>query len=134
MFCGCSTPLWMVTLAATRGRGSAGAEWYTRVGERSWRGESVIYAYDQLHRLTQKSGDSTTTAIFTYSPDGRVISDSNAYATNWTHLNVRGQPDSVRTRIYGCQGGSCDFWLRYAHSILNGRLDSVYATGGAASF
>jgi RHS repeat-associated protein len=102
--------------------------WYTR------RGESVIYAYDQLHRLTQKSGDSTTTAIFTYSPDGRVISDSNAYATNWTHLNVRGQPDSVRTRIYGCQGGSCDFWLRYAHSILNGRLDSVYATGGAASF
>jgi RHS repeat-associated protein len=97
-------------------------QWTTR------RGLVISTAYDSLHRVTQRSGDSLPLARFGYQETGRIVTDSNAYAMNWTYLNVRGQPDSVRSRY-----GTWDFWRRYTYT-QTGQLDSMWATGPAAAF
>ncbi len=89
------------------------------------RGQAVQYGYDALHRPTSKSGITLPTFSFTYSPDSRVITaSSGATWSETSYLNVRGQPDSVRTHL-----APGDYWVRYGYTTA-GRVDSVWGAGG----
>lgn len=81
-------------------------------------GINLYFAYDSLHRRTTKTGDSTWADTLSYSTDGRVIRASSSVATDSTFLNVRGQPDSVVTKL-----AIGTYRLRYAYSAAGRLLD-----------
>ena len=100
--------------------------WYDRDGlvkrRDNRRGQAVSFTYDNLHRLTWKGGP-IEDAGYSYSADGRVITGSTATTSETRYLNVRGQPDSVKTRYH-----VWDYWRRYGYTPA-GLLDSVWASG-----
>jgi hypothetical protein len=87
------------------------------------RGQSITYSYDNLHRTSSMSASPFEDVSFSYSTDGRVITGATATTTETRYLNVRGQPDSAKTRY-----GTWDYWRRYAYTSA-GLLDSLWASG-----
>jgi RHS repeat-associated protein len=112
---------------------------YSRDGElRGWtnrRGQNVDVTYDELHRRRVRSGTNLSTDSLTYSSNGRVITGYSAATTETAYLNVRHQPDSVRTVFNLVGGGTQTYWRRYRYTS-QALLDSTWAehAGGAFSF
>jgi RHS repeat-associated protein len=65
---------------------------------------------------------------YTYSADGREVTGATPLTFETRYRNVRGQPDSVKTRY-----SSWDYWRSYNYRAT-GQLDSLYATGSWPPF
>lgn len=92
------------------------------------RGQNIDFNHDALHRLVKRFGTNIQTDSLHYSVDHKVVTAISPVSTEWTHLNVRGAPDSVKTRL-----ASKDYWRRY-HYTAAGLLDSLWGSGVAAGF
>ncbi len=121
---------WITARADPTGR--ADTLLYDRDGLlRSWKNrrlETLRYFYDSGHRLTGEGGTNTDSTRFTYTPDGRVASDSGAWAVDSQFFSTEGRVDSLRTRL----GGQV-FTQRFRYTI-RGQLDSVAIAGGGITF
>lgn len=92
------------------------------------RGDSLLYAYDPLKRMTSKTGSNTSAESWSYSSNARVLAATSVADTETTYLNLAGAPDSVKTRIAGQT-----YWRRY-HYTAAALLDSEDISGGGISF
>jgi RHS repeat-associated protein len=95
------------------------------------RGQQIDRAYDALHRLTTKVGSETADETWTYSPNGRVVTGSNAIVTQTWHYGLSGVLDSAKTAFAGMPANP--YRVRYTYTPA-GLLDSVIPTGAGISF
>ncbi len=91
------------------------------------RNQTVSFAYDALHRDTSKTGANTDTLRWTYSANGRVITSIDPVTTETAYLNVRGQPDSVKTAV------AARTFTRIYRYTTRGLLDSVAVSASSGS-
>ncbi len=95
------------------------------------RNQAITMTYDSLHRPTWRGGTGVVDVSLSYSGDGRVVSEWNAYASNSTYLDaLRRLPDSVRTVLYAPGGGSSQTYVQHYRHGAQGWLDSTWVTGG----
>lgn len=92
------------------------------------RNQTVSFAYDALHRDTSKTGTNTDELRWTFSADGRVLTSNAPADTETTYLNVRGQPDSVKTKV-----GTRTITRLYTY-LAQGLLDSVTVSSTGLTF
>jgi RHS repeat-associated protein len=92
------------------------------------RGDSLLYAYDALHRPTSKTGSHSAAESWSYSTDGRSGKSVSPVATDSVFLSILGRPDSLKTFMAG------QTYRRLYHYTPAGQLDSVGITGGGIAF
>jgi RHS repeat-associated protein len=100
---------------------------------RQWtnrRGQTVAITYDALHRRRTRTGAAITPDTMSYSMDGRIVTASNAVATETDYLNAQLQADSARTVLWIPGGGSQTYWRRYWYNATSAALDSMRPSGG----
>lgn len=110
--------------------GARDSLWYDRDGAlRCWknrRGQVIDYAYDVLHRRLSRSGPPGADATWSYSADGRVVTDSNTTARQVAYYRANGWLDSTRTTLLDVP--SQVYAVRYTYTAA-GLVDSVIPSG-----
>jgi RHS repeat-associated protein len=95
------------------------------------RGQADTLAYDSLLRRTVQAGGNSTPDTLGYSANGRVITGKSETTIETVYLNVRQQPDSIRTVFRS--DTTKRFWRRFTYDTAR-RVFEVTGTGSALSF
>jgi RHS repeat-associated protein len=90
------------------------------------RGQNVDFTYDTLGRLKTVAADTLS-----YASAGKTVTATNAYVTDATYLNHRGQPDLVQTYFEELDK---TYTLEYTYDSLTGVLTKLEPSGDAGTF